>query len=123
MEVEYEQIRTALLAGEKIGPVHPEKLHFVESELVEDYLEGSLSAYESGLFRSKYLVTDERKDLLNEIRLLKRVSSDAFAFDASVFDARLPLDSKRSRVSRSVLLIAIAAFLLAAVIIVLFFRS
>jgi len=57
-------------------------LFYVESELVEDYLEGSLSDEDVHRFATNYLVTDERRELLNEVRLLKRFSSGAVAFDA-----------------------------------------
>lgn len=88
---EHEEIRTALLAGEPsaggdLAAVDRETLFFVESELVEDYLEGSLSDEESELFRTNYLVTDERRDLLNEVRLLKRFSSGSIEFDAERFE-------------------------------------
>ena len=84
---EPQQIRTALLAGAPssggdLGVIDRETLFYVESELVEDYLEGSLSDEDVHRFATNYLVTDERRELLNEVRLLKRFSSGAVAFDA-----------------------------------------
>lgn len=91
---ENKEIRTALLAGapstpEDLGPVDRETLFFVESELVEDFIEGSLSEEDSERFRTNYLVTEERRDLLNEVRLLKRFSSGSIAFNAEEFEEEI----------------------------------
>ena len=107
------QIRSKLLAGSEVGVIDPETLHFVESELVEDYLEGTLTSSESDLFNRNYLVNDERKELLNEIRMLKRFSSDAHEFDASIFDG---LDDKAPEPARSSVW---PALIVAAIVIIL----
>src|SRR5215203_5458377 len=46
-----------------------------ENELIEDYLEGALPAEERELFEKHYLSSDEHRDLVNELALLKRYSS------------------------------------------------
>ncbi|HEX6278436.1 MAG TPA: hypothetical protein VFZ49_00355 [Pyrinomonadaceae bacterium] len=110
---EHEEIRIALLegassAGADLAAIDRDTLFFVESELVEDFLEGSLSDEESELFRTNYLVTDERRDLLNEVRLLKRFSSGSIKFDAEEFERENP--PEESLPGRPVVAIAILAF-------------
>lgn len=109
MEYLHGQIRDALLNGSTAvgGDVDPETLFFVESELIEDHLEGSLSPAESELFLANFLVTEERREHLNEVRMLKRFSSDAFEFDASVFDE--PQETTESTVSRTTTIVVISA--------------
>ena len=118
MPVEHERIRSALLQGsaDSIATIDPETLFFVESELIEDHLEGSLTDSESEQFLSNFLVTEERRDLLNEVRILKRFSSGAFGFDASVLDepsddSEKPADSSSST-AKVILLVCIAAILI-----------
>ncbi|MEO5859712.1 MAG: hypothetical protein ABIR33_12265 [Pyrinomonadaceae bacterium] len=116
MEAEHQRIREALLhGGAGIASVDPEQLLFIESELIEDHLEGSLTPSESELFHENFLVNEERRELLNEVRMLKRFSSDAFEFDASVFDepSESPVDSQDSsyRVTTVIVILAITAIL------------
>jgi hypothetical protein len=115
MTAEHERIREALLQGLEvgIGTTDPETLFFVESELIEDHLEGSLTGIESEMFLANFLVTDERREHLNEVRMLKRFSSDAFEFDASVFDEP-SVDPKRpfSRAATIILAAALAGILI-----------
>lgn len=107
MEVEHTRIREALLHGGETASVAPETLFFIESELIEDHLEGSLTPQESELFLGNFLVTEERREHLNEVRMLKRFSSDAFEFDASVFDE--PVNNSGKPVSRTVTIVVLSA--------------
>lgn len=115
MERENEQIRAALLEGGNLENIEPERLEFCESELVEEYLEHSLSSDELELFKTNFLVTEERRDLLNELRLLKKVSSDAFVFDAKAFEeaakrtAEPPPANQTSRIGSILLVVVILA--------------
>ncbi len=107
MEVEHARIRKALLHGGETASVAPETLFFIESELIEDQLEGSLTPAESELFLANFLVTEERREHLNEVRMLKRFSSDAYEFDARVFDE--PADKSEETVSRTVTIVVLTA--------------
>lgn len=107
MNVEHARIRETLLHGGETDSIDPETLFFVESELIEDHLEGSLDESESELFLANFLVTEERREHLNEVRMLKRFSSDAFEFDASVFDE--PTDNSGNPVTRGVTIIVLSA--------------
>lgn len=107
MNVEHAQVRETLLHGGKTDTLDPETLFFVESELIEDHLEGSLDPSETELFLNNFLVTEERRELLNEVRMLKRFSSDAFEFDSSAFD--LPTRDKTSPFSRTATIIVLTA--------------
>ena len=115
MKDEHQRIRKALLQGSatEIEAIDPETLLFVESELIEDHLEGSLTPPESELFLANFLVTEERREHLNEVRMLKRFSSDAFEFDASIFDERVDdPENSTSRTSTIIVLCAISAMLI-----------
>ena len=109
MDVEQQRIRKILLQGSEsvLSALNPETVYFVESELIEDHLEGTLTESESELFVTNFLVTAERKDHLNEIRLLKRFSRDAFEFDASGFDE--PSKESTSSTLRIVAIVLVAA--------------
>ena len=107
MNVEHARIREALLRGSETDSTDSETLFFAESELIEDHLEGTLSPSESELFLSNFLVTEERREHLNEVRMLKRFSSDAFEFDARVFDE--PAGNSEGFVSRSVTIVVLTA--------------
>lgn len=48
-----------------------ERLDLAENDLVEDYLDGLLSAEEEMLFRESFLISPERNDLVREVRLLR----------------------------------------------------
>ena len=52
-----------------------ESLTQAENELIEDYLEGSLSAAERELFENQYLLSDERRERVQEIALLKKYAT------------------------------------------------
>lgn len=107
MNVEHARIREALLHGGETDAIDPETLFFIESELIEDHLEGSLDPSESELFLANFLVSEDRREHLNEIRMLKRFSSDAFEFDASVFDE--PSEESGNSTSRAATIIVISA--------------
>ena len=107
MNVEHARIREALLRGGEPATVDPETLFFVENELIEDHLEGSLTPTESDLFISNFLITEERREHLNEVRMLKRFSSDAFEFDTSVFDE--PAETLEKSGSRTIAVIVLSA--------------
>ena len=50
-------------------------ISIAENELIEEYLEGTLSNEEKELFESHYLSSDDHRDLVNELALLKKYSS------------------------------------------------
>lgn len=54
------------------------KMSFAEEELIEDFLEGSLSDEEKELFYKNFLTTSERIELLEETALLKNYAQDYF---------------------------------------------
>ena len=109
MNVKHARIREALLHGAETASIEPETLFFIESELIEDHLEGSLTPPESELFLSNFLVTEERRELLNEVRMLKRYSSGSYDFDASAFAE--PIDISEKPVSRTATIIAVLAII------------
>lgn len=67
---EIEEIDLQVLSDETLE----EKLNWAESELAEDFLEGTLTPMEIELFHKNFLVSPERKDHLKEIALLKKYS-------------------------------------------------
>lgn len=107
MNVEHARVREALLNGAETASVDPETLFFIESELIEDHLEGSLTVSESELFLANFLVTEERREHLIEVRMLKRFSSDAFEFDASVLEE--PVENTEKPVSRTITIVVLSA--------------
>jgi len=52
-----------------------EDIAIAESELIEEYREGTRPEEERELFESHYLSSDQHRDLVNELALLKRYSS------------------------------------------------
>lgn len=87
MVVERETLRNYLLGrtteamNEEIGvrmiedPSLSTAIAMAENELVEDYIEGSLTGEDVTLFKRNFLVNENRHDLVNEVALLKRYSS------------------------------------------------
>ena len=86
MALETDRIRRYLLGGtsqsehENIAMRISEEefeqdIAIAENELIEEYLEGTLPDDEKMLFESHYLSSDEHRDLVNELALLKRYSS------------------------------------------------
>jgi len=65
-EVELRIIEEATFANE---------MYLAETELIEDYLEGSLTGAEREMFEKYFLSSDERREHVQEITLLKRYSS------------------------------------------------
>ncbi len=51
-----------------------EDISLAESNLIEDFLEGALSADEERLFRSNFMTSDARREQLREIDLIKKVA-------------------------------------------------
>lgn len=70
-EAESEQVGVRMIEDESFAG----EISLAEGELIEDYLEGSLTERERELFEKHYLVNEERRDLVNEVALLKRYSS------------------------------------------------
>ncbi|MER3431403.1 MAG: hypothetical protein C4324_10240 [Blastocatellia bacterium] len=70
-KTEAERIEQLLLEDEKA----PEVLFAIEGELIEDYLEGALPEAERLAFESHFLDSDERREQVAEISMLKRVAS------------------------------------------------
>ena len=50
-----------------------EEISLAESDLMEDFLEGGLSAGDEQLFRSNFMTSEVRREQLREIELLKKV--------------------------------------------------
>jgi len=125
MNAEHQRIRKALLQGSAVDTIDPETLFFVESEIIEDHLEGSLTPVESEMFLTNFLVNEERREHLNEVRMLKRFSSDAFEFDASVFDDPSETSAKPGNsISRTTTILIIAALVAILILLsILMFRA
>lgn len=66
-EAENEELDLRVISDEDFAA----ELSLAEHELIEDHLEGSLTAEESARFRSDFLISPERLSLLREITLLK----------------------------------------------------
>jgi hypothetical protein len=56
-------------------PSFAEEMNQAEIDLIEDYLEGGLSASEHELFERQYLTSDERRERVQEIALLKKYAT------------------------------------------------
>ena len=52
-----------------------DEMNQAEINLIEDYLEGGLSAGEHALFEQQYLISDERRERVHEIALLKKYAA------------------------------------------------
>lgn len=65
---EAEETELKIISDERLE----EELALAEHDLMEDYLDGDLSANETDLFHQNFLVSDERKNELKYIRLLKK---------------------------------------------------
>jgi anti-sigma factor RsiW len=70
-KTEAERIEQLLLEDEKA----PEVLFAIEGELIEDYLEGNLPEAERIAFESHFLDSEERREQVTEISMLKRLAS------------------------------------------------
>lgn len=70
-DAEDEEIGVRVIEDESFA----EKVACAENDLIEDYLEGSLSRAESDLFERQYLTSDERRGRVQEIALLKKYAT------------------------------------------------
>ncbi|HEX8736859.1 MAG TPA: hypothetical protein VF721_16115 [Pyrinomonadaceae bacterium] len=70
---EAEEIDLQIIADESLE----EKLAWAESELAEDFLEGTLSPQETELFHKNFLISPERENQLKHIALFKKYAQDA----------------------------------------------
>lgn len=66
------------------------EMSLAESELIEDYLENSLTESEKDLFEKYFMNSEERRERVQEISLLKRYSSGphSFVIDAEEMAAK-----------------------------------
>jgi len=77
-------------------PVLEDELLLAESELMEDYLEGSLSSEELELFHQNFLTSTDRKDRVRELAVLKQYSRES-ARILDINPSSLPDKFKNSR--------------------------
>ena len=66
-EPEMEEIDLRVISDESFS----DELTLAETDLIEDYLEGSLTDEEQRLFHANFLTSDSRREQLHEIELLK----------------------------------------------------
>lgn len=66
-EAEENEIGLRLMTDEDLSTF----LEHIENELLEDFITGNLSSDEQRLFRQNYLISDRRRSLLNEVKLLR----------------------------------------------------
>lgn len=62
----------------------------VEDELMEDFLDGELSAAELGLFKENFLISDDRKERLRQISLLRHYAQTENKLPAITPDETAP---------------------------------
>ncbi len=79
-EAEDEEIGVRIIED----PIFAEEVTQAEVDLIEDYLEGELSAPEHELFEQQYLISDDRRERVREIALLKKYSALSGEFAAVV---------------------------------------
>jgi hypothetical protein len=79
-EAEDEEIGVRIIED----PIFAEEVTQAEIDLIEDYLEGELSAPEHELFEQQYLISDDRRERVREIALLKKYSALSGEFAAVV---------------------------------------
>ena len=84
-----EEIDLQIIADETLE----EKLSWAESELAEDFLEGTLSPQETELFYKHFLVSPERENQLKHLALLKKYALDACLAEKSAESADKPADN------------------------------
>ena len=70
-----EEVGVQLIAD----PGFAEQMSLAEEELIEEFLDGDLTADEKALFYRNYLTTPERKALIDETALLRRYARRNFA--------------------------------------------
>jgi hypothetical protein len=89
MDISDQDLREYLLGGAQPGtaeaidlrlisdPEFEDRIIHAESSLAEDYLEGSLSGPDRGRFLTNFLVTNDRKQLVEDISALKAYAKNA----------------------------------------------
>jgi hypothetical protein len=77
-ESEVEEIGVQIISDAN----YEEKMTFAEADLIEDFLEGSLSAEEKQLFLENFINCPERLELLEETSLLKKYAQKPFTKDS-----------------------------------------
>lgn len=91
-------------------------LSSAEHDLLEDYLENNLSKEESVLFGSNFLISDERRQQLDEIALLKRAAAASKPVVSPIDESRSSFVTRLFPFSRpvmaafAVVVIVVAAF-------------
>ena len=78
-EAEDEEIGVRIIEDRSFA----EEMTQAEIDLIEDYLEGGLSASEHELFEQRYLISDERRERVHEIALLKKYAMRSAEFVAA----------------------------------------
>jgi len=73
---EIEEVELRIIEEE----ISANEMNLAETELIEDYLEGSLTATEREMFEKYFINSDERREHVQEIKLLKRYSSGPHRF-------------------------------------------
>lgn len=81
-DVESEELEVRMIEDEAFSG----EVSLAENELIEDYIEGSLSNNDKKLFEWNFLTSDERREMVQEVALLKRYSSGSM----SAFDIKTP---------------------------------
>lgn len=71
-EMEDELIGVRLLSDEEFGYY----VEHIESDLIEDHLDGALSPAEQALFQRNFLVSERRRDLIRQISLLRAAAAE-----------------------------------------------
>jgi hypothetical protein len=77
---EIEEVELRIIEEE----IFANEMNLAETELIEDYLEGTLTAAEGELFEKYFLDSEERREHVQEIKLLKRYSSGPHRFALEV---------------------------------------
>lgn len=70
-DAEDEEIGMRIIEDPSFG----EEISQAEYDLIEDYLEGGLSISDHELFEKRYLISDERRERVHEIALLKKYAT------------------------------------------------
>lgn len=76
-ESETVEIDLSLIASNELE----NDLHFAEQDLIEDYLENSLTQEEKSLFINNFLISEERRQSLSEIAHLKALAQNSVIQD------------------------------------------
>lgn len=106
---ETEIIERLLLEDEKA----PEILFALENELIEDYIEGILEEKERLAFESHFLDSEERREQVKEIAMLKRLASGEHRAVSSVGEEPQKSNSLSFWLYLAVIVIALALVIFA----------